>query len=122
VIGLVVGACGLFVLPQLGLGAAPAIGVLAHGFPAWDEALLGASGHGNALFYSALVPLALAALFYGLRRARGLVAGFALGVAGHLVAQLLFPTVAIHGAPLGHAWLAGNALLAVAIGSLVARP
>jgi len=111
-VGLVAGASGLFVLPRLGLGGLPGIALLAHGVPAW--------GGGALLLVAAIVPLSLVALFYGVPRARGLLAGFALGVAGHLIGQLLLPTVALH-APLAHAWLAANALAAAALGVLALR-
>src|SRR5947207_3283401 len=63
----------------------PGLGAIAHGFPAWDMAVFGVAGHGNPLFYSALAPIALAGLLYSVSRARGLLAGFAVGVAAHLL-------------------------------------
>jgi serine protease len=118
---MVVGACGLFVLPRLGLGGLPGVALVAHGFPAWDEALLGAAGHGNPLFYSALAPLALALLLYGFPRLRGMLAGFALGVAGHLLAQLFTHTVDVRWVPLDQAWLVANGVVCAALGWAVAR-
>ena len=51
-----------------GLGAAVlVVGAL---FPAWDQSLLGVTGHGNLLFYSALLPMLALILFYGVPRAR----------------------------------------------------
>ena len=127
--GLVVGASGLWFaswIPGLShvtehLSALPGASLLLHGFPAWDQSLLGARGHGNPLFYSALAPIGLAALFYGARRLRGLLAGFALGVAGHLLAQAIAPTVDIRFIPFDAAWLGLNAAAAALCGVLVAR-
>ncbi len=119
VAALVVGASGLFFLPQLHVHA-PAMALLSHGFPAWDQAL-GASWHGKLLFYSALAPVLLGVLFYGFPRLRGLIAGFALGVAGHLFAQAWLGAVDIRWMPWDHAWLVGNGLLATAIAYVAAR-
>jgi serine protease len=118
---LVVGASGLFFLARIGLGGLPGAAILSHGFPAWDQALLGAAGHGNPLFYSALAPVALVALGYSLPRMRGVLAGFAFGVAGHLVAQIVAPTVDIRYLPADALWLGANAALAATVGYLVAR-
>ena len=54
------GASGLFFLPYLapGLSSVPVVHALTHGLPSWDLSLLGPAGHGNAGFFSALVPLA----------------------------------------------------------------
>ena len=120
VAALVVGSSGLFFLPQVHVHA-PAMALLSHGFPAWDEAAFGATWHGNLLFYSALVPVILGVLFYGFPRLRGLISGFALGVAGHLFAQAWLGTVDIKWMPYDHAWLIGNGLLASAIGYVAAR-
>jgi serine protease len=119
VVSLVVGASGLFFLPQI--SSAPAMGLLAHGFPAWDEAVFGASGHGNLLFYSALIPIVLGVLFFASKRARGIIAGFALGVAGHLFASAYLGSVDIKWMPYDHAWLIGNGLVCSAIAYVAAR-
>src|SRR5204862_46830 len=121
VAGLVVGASGLFFLrfvPFVGrlLGEVPGVSLLTHGFPAWDQTLLGAAGHGNPLFYSALVPVALVALFYSVRRARGVLAGFALGVGAHLLARAVVPTLDVRFVPLDALWLGVNGLIAAGLG------
>jgi serine protease len=121
VAGLVIGASGLFFLGALGLGTIPGAGILEHGFPAWDQALFGAAHHGNPLFYSALAPLLAVATLYSVRRLRGLIGGFAIGVGGHLVARALANGVDVAWVPFDALWLAVNGLVSVALGWLVLR-
>ena len=85
--GVLAGASGLFVLPYLApsLSSWPVIETLTRGLPSWDLAVLGVSGHGNALFFSALIPFGLLAALYGAPRWRAPLAGLAAGVAGHLL-------------------------------------
>jgi serine protease len=122
---LVLGSSGLFVLPALGLGQVPVLGLLGHGFPSWDAAVLGAGGHGNALFFSVLAPALLAGLLYGVRRLRPALAGFALGVGAHLLFHLFWNLADIRYVPnvlyLDQLWLALNALLSVAVAYVVVR-
>src|SRR6185312_11692373 len=73
---MVVGASGLFFLPQL--VHVPAAAILAHGFPSWEPAFLGSAG--AWAFHSALAPIGAMLLLYGSTRGRRLAAGFALGV------------------------------------------
>lgn len=125
-VGATVGAGGLFFLPYLGaLGASasslPVVSMLTRGFPSWDLAILGPGGHGNALFFSALAPLALVGLAYGVPRARGFLAGFAIGVAGHLAFHAVAPVADIRWMILDPVWLAANALACVALAILVLR-
>jgi serine protease len=124
-LGLLVGSSGLFFLPWLGLGRVPGMSVLAQGFPAWDHALLGPRGHANAVFYSALGPILLAGLLYGVARLRGLISGFALGVAAHLMFYFFWNVAVLRWMPgffgLGELWLFVNGLLAAGLGYLVAR-
>jgi serine protease len=123
-LALVLGASGFFFLPQLFGGSdLPGMNLLTRGIPAWDGALLpgGAAAHGNVLFYSALLPIGLAVLGYGWKRARGIIAGLALGIAGHLLAQTFLGTVDIHWMPLDNLWLALNGFLAAIVGYAVAR-
>jgi hypothetical protein len=61
------------------------------------------------------------ALLYGVARLRGLLAGFALGVAGHLLAQTFAPSVDVHMVPWDQAWLVANAAVAGLLGLLVLR-
>jgi serine protease len=98
--------------------------VLTNGAPAWDMAVLGAGGHGNPLFYSALLPLGLTALLYG-TRLRGLVFGFAVGVAAHLLFAITVDTHDVTWIPnvmaLDQLWLGLNGLACLGIAWLVAK-
>ena len=109
---LVVGASGLFFLPQL--IHLPAAAILAHGFPAWEPAALGTPG--AWLFHSALAPLSAMLLLYGSTRGRRIAAGFALGVGAHLAFALIAGTVAIPAI-----WLAMNALASIGAGYVSLR-
>jgi serine protease len=129
VIGLLAGSCGLFFLPLLGVDRvvpASMLQLLSNGFPAWDLPLLGPDGHANPLFHSLLAPLLLAVLLYGAARLRGLVFGFAVGVAGHLlylaagsggVDVAWIPNVLA----LDQLWLITNGLLCLGLAHVVAR-
>jgi serine protease len=124
--GVVVGASGLFFLPYLapGLSSLPVIHALTHGLPSWDLAVLGPSGHGNAVFFSALVPLVLLAVGYGIRRARAPLAGLAIGVAAHLAFFAAVPLTQVHVPAmlgLGTLWLAANALVCLGQARLALR-
>lgn len=125
--GTLVGASGLFFLPYIfpSLSSAPAFYTLTHGLPSWDLSLLGPAGHGNALFFSALVPLALLAIGYGVPKARPVLAGLAVGVAAHLAFFAAVPMTTLHYVPgffgLGVIWLAVNALVCVGIARLALR-
>jgi serine protease len=126
-VGVLFGASGLFFLPYLfpSLSSAPVVHTLTHGLPSWDLGLLGPSGHGNALFFSALVPLALLALGYSVPKLRGVLAGLAIGVAAHLTFFAVVPMTTVHYVP--HAfgvatiWLAANALACLALARLALR-
>jgi serine protease len=109
---LIVGASGLFFLPQL--VSVPAASILAHGFPAWQPAALGSLG--AWLFHSALAPVGAMLLLYGTPRGRRLAAGFALGVGAHLAFVAVAGTVAIPAL-----WLALNALASVGAGYVSLR-
>jgi len=117
--GVVVGASGLFFLPYLApsLSSLPVVHALTHGLPSWDLSLLGPAGHGNALFFSALIPLGLLAIGYGIPRARAALAGVAVGVAAHLAFFAAVPLA--YG--LGTLWLLGNALVCVALARVALR-
>lgn len=125
--GTLVGASGLFFLPYIfpSLSSVPALYTLTHGLPSWDLSLLGPAGHGNALFFSALVPLALLAIGYGVPKARPILAGLAVGVAAHLAFFAAVPMTAVHYVPavfgLGVIWLAVNALACIGIARMALR-
>jgi serine protease len=125
-LGVLVGASGLFFLPYLAPAASslPVLHALTHGLPSWDLSVLGVAGHGNAVFFSALVPLALLTVGYGAPRARGLLAGLAIGVAAHLAFFAVVPLTAVHvPAFIGHStlWLLGNALVCLGLARLALR-
>ena len=119
VFGLVIAACGLFFLPLLGIH----LPFVSHGLPALDQALFGAAGSGNPLFWSALFPLVLASLAYGVKSLRGPLAGLLLGWAGCLAAHALFRTVDIRYVPLvlEPVWLGLNALVLTVTAAAVLR-
>ncbi len=124
--GVVVGASGLFFLPYVapGVSSLPVVHALTHGLPSWDLSVLGVAGHGNLVFFSALIPLALLAVGYGVRRARAPLAGLAIGIAAHLAFFAAVPLTAIHApAVLGGPviWLFANALACLGLARLALR-
>jgi serine protease len=125
--GVVLGASGLFFLPYLApaLSSAPVINALTHGLPSWDLSLLGPAGHGNVLFFSALLPLAGLAIGYGVPKARAPLAGLAIGVAAHLAFFAVVPMLTLHYVPgvfgLASMWLGLNAVVCVLLARLALR-
>lgn len=124
--GLLFGAAGLFFLPLAGFSVPGPLTWLTHGFPAWDAQLFGsAAAHSNPLFYSALAPLALATLFYGVVRLRGLVFGFTVGVAAHLLFAAVSGASDVSWVPnvlgLDSIWLLLNGLACMFLAALVAK-
>lgn len=124
--GVVVGASGLFFLPYIApsVSSLPGIYALTHGMPSWDLSLLGPAGHGNALFFSALIPLALLAVGYGVPRLRPVLAGLAIGVAAHLAFFAAVPLTTVHVPAMfgiGTLWLAVNALVCLGLARLALR-
>jgi serine protease len=125
--GVTLGASGLFFLPYLApsLSSAPGLHMLTHGLPSWDLSLLGVNGHGNALFFSALIPLVLLAVGYGVPKLRGVLAGVAIGVAAHLAFFAVVPMTQLHYVPhafgLASIWLAVNAMISIALARLAVR-
>jgi len=126
-LGVVIGASGLFFLPWISASATslPGMEALTRGLPSWDLSLLGPSGHGNALFFSALVPFALLAALYGVTKLRAPLAGLAAGVAGHLLFFAAVPMTTIQHVPhvfgLGTIWLALNAVACIFMARLALR-
>jgi serine protease len=108
--GVVVGASGLFFLPSVApsLSSATGIHALTHGLPSW--------GNGCTLLFSALVPLVLLAVGYGVPKLRVLAAGIAVGIAAHLAFFAVVP-MAAHSS----LWLGANALASLAIARLAVR-
>lgn len=124
--GVLMGASGLFFLPYVapGVSSLPVVHALTHGLPSWDLSVLGASGHGNALFFSALAPLALLAVGYGVPRLRGLLAGLAVGVAAHLAFFAVVPLASLHVPVLlgtSAIWLLANAALCLVLARLALK-
>jgi serine protease len=125
--GVVIGASGLFFLPYLapGLSSVPVVDALTRGLPSWDLSLLGPTGHGNALFFSALVPLGLLAIGYGVPKLRAPLAGLAIGVAAHLAFFAVVPMTTMKYVPsafgLGSIWLVANAVACVLLARLALR-
>jgi hypothetical protein len=122
--GVVVGASGLFFLPYIApsLSSLPVVHALTHGLPSWDMSLLGPTGHGNALFFSALVPFVLLAVGFGVSKLRGVLAGLAVGVAAHLAFFAVVPMTTLHYVPhafgLASVWLLANAAACVMLAKL----
>ncbi len=126
-VGVLFGASGLFFLPYLApaLSSVPVVHALTHGMPSWDLSLLGVGGHGNVLFFSALVPLVLLAIGYSVPKLRGVLAGLAIGVAAHLAFFAAVPLTQLHYVPhaFGFAtlWLGLNALICLALARIALR-
>lgn len=124
--GVVVGASGLFFLPYLapGVSSLPVVHALTQGVPSWDLAVLGPAGHGNTLFFSALIPLALLVVGYGSARARALLAGVSIGVGAHLAFFAVVPQATLHVPSIfgtQAVWLFANALACVGLARLALR-
>jgi serine protease len=120
---LLAGSSGLFFLPGLlptswtyphVVGAALSGGV--------TDALAGALG-ANPLVYSAIVPIALTALLYGVRKLRPALAGLGFGVAGALLFAAVSGTVDVRYVPdvLDAIWLAAQAGIAALLAAAVIR-
>jgi serine protease len=120
---LIAGSSGLFFLPELlpqSWTHAHAVGAaLSDGFAG---TLAGAIGP-NPLVLSALAPLALTVLLYGVRRLRPALAGFGFGVAGALLFAAISGTVDVHYMPnvLDPIWLAVHAGVAGLLATAVLR-
>lgn len=124
--GVVVGASGLFFLPYLapGISSLPGVYTLTHGLPSWDLSLLGPTGHGNMLFFSALVPLGLLAIGYGVPKLRAPLAGLAIGVAAHLAFFAAVPLASVQVPAvfgIGTLWLVVNAVICLALARVALR-
>ncbi len=126
-IGVLVGASGLFFLPYVApeLSTYPIVEMLTRGLPSWDIATLGPTAHGHALFFSALVPTLLLALGYSVPKLRAPLAGLAVGVAAHLLVHAVAPMMDIRYVPgtfaLDAIWLALNAGVCLLLARLALR-
>jgi serine protease len=122
-VGMLFGASGLFFLPYLApaISELPVIHALTHGLPSWDLAILGTGGHGNPVFFSALIPLVGLVIGYGMPRLRVALAGLAVGVAAHLAFTAAVPLVTVHAFGLSTLWLAANAVICLGLAKLALR-
>jgi serine protease len=125
VAALVVGSSGLFflpgMLPQSWSHVHAVGGALSTGFADTLAGALGASG--NPLVFSAVAPLALTVLLYGVRQLRPALAGFGYGVAGTLLFAAISGTVDVRYVPnfLDAIWLAAHAGVAALFATAVIR-
>jgi serine protease len=124
---LILGSCGLFVLPFIlpslfgggtGIPAAVSLGALDAA-----DALLRPAFRGSPLVWSALLPVGLTALLYGVGRFRGMLAGLGFGVAGALLFAAVASTFDVRVIPdaLDRTWLVVNAALAAVVATNVLR-
>jgi serine protease len=113
VAALVAGSSGLFFLPGLTPGSWPRAHALA-GMLSGGITDFATGPFGATLLYSALAPVALTLLLYGVRRLRPALAGFGFGVAGALLFAAVGHTVDLRFVPdaLEPVWLAGQAAIA----------
>lgn len=117
---LLFGASGLFFVPALvGIN----VPLVTTGALDGAAALLGPAAFGNPLLFSALLPLGLVALLYGVKRLRAPVAGLAFGVAGALLFAALSYVADVRFVPdlLDRAYLAANATVAALLGVATLR-
>ncbi len=125
--GVLVGSAGLFFLPWIApsLSSLPVVHALTHGLPSWDLSVLGVNGHGNVLFFSALIPLALLTIGYSVKRLRGVLVGLSIGVAAHLAYFAVVPMATLHYMPaafgISSIWLMVNALVCVGLARVALR-
>jgi serine protease len=120
---LVAGSSGLFFLPGLlpqSWTHAHAVGAALSG--GFGDTLSGAIGP-NPVVLSALAPLALTVLLYGVRKLRPALAGFGFGVAGALLFAAVSGTVDVSFMPniLDPIWLVAQAGLAGLLATAVIR-
>jgi serine protease len=119
-LALVAGSSGLFALPFFVSGAPAA---------AWSSGLVQTLSEalgttpGNPIVWSAVLPLGLIVLLYGVGRLRPTLAGLAYGFAGALLFAAVADTVDVRFVPdvLDRAWLAGHATVAALFGTAVLR-
>lgn len=121
--GLVIGSSGLFFLPMFMGNQVPLNPMLTSGFPQWDMLLLGAGGHANPIFYSCLIPMALAVLVVENRFLRAVVGGLTAGIAAHLLFGAITgaATVLYIPAILSRLWLLFHGFLCVFLAVVLAE-
>jgi hypothetical protein len=124
---LVVGSSGLFFLPFLFSTPESIIGtavsVLSTGFTLNVSNLLGSASAGNPLVWSAITPLILTVLLYGVPRLRPLLSGLGFGIAGTLLFAAISGIVDVRYVPdfLDRFWLIAHAAIAALFATAVIR-
>jgi len=120
---LILGSSGLFVLPFLFGDSSGTVSLLSNGALDGLDALLSPSLRGTPLVWSLLLPLGLTAIFYGVPRLRGVLAGFGFGIAGALLFAAIAGSFDVRVIPnlLDRPWLAANALAAATLATAVLR-
>jgi serine protease len=128
VAALLAGSSGLFFLPLVmsWLGSGMTAGVtsaLSSGVLDGADGILGRAFGGNPLLWSALLPVGLTALLYGVARLRPALAGLGFGVAGALLFAAVAGAFDVRYVPnvLDRAWLVANAALAALVATNVLR-
>jgi serine protease len=126
VVALLAGSSGLFALPFVTPslpGLNTVVSATSQGFPLGLAEALGPSFASNPLIWSAIAPLALIMLFYGVAKLRPTLAGFAFGVAGALLFAAVSGVVDVAYVPafLDRAWLAVHACIAALFATAVLR-
>ncbi len=119
---MVMGASGLFFLHELSLGSSFGLNLLATPVASWPSVMFGAGVHLNPLVGSALLALVPMMFFFGVRKLRGALAGFAIGLGGYLIARAALGSVDVQWLP-GHGlldatWLAVNGVIAMGLGRI----
>lgn len=127
VTALVVGSSGLFFLPFVYRAPDSVIGAvvsaLSSGFMPNVANLLGPASAGNPLVWSAITPLVLIVLLYGVFRLRPVLSGFGFGIAGALLFAALTGVVDVAYVPdvLDRFWLIAHAGIAMLFATAVLR-
>ena len=122
-LALLFGSAGLFPsFPFFG-SATMGDGVVGTGLLSGVDSYLPAALRGNALVWSALIPVAITGLLYGFRRLHGALAGIAFGTSGVLLfTALALPfRIALMPDLLARPWLLANAALSALIGLVVLK-
>jgi hypothetical protein len=119
----VAGSSGLFALPFFVSKPPMLVAAVSQGFPLGLAEALGPAGASNPLVWSAIAPLGLVVLLYGVARLRPTLAGFAFGVAGALFFAALGGVVDVSYVPdfLDRTWLTVHACIAALFGTAVIR-
>jgi serine protease len=123
---LIAGSCGLF-----GLGFLPspfgqnadALGPVSVGTLTAIDAWLPLAFRGSPLVWSAILPVGMVGLLYGVSRLRGALAGFGFGIAGALLFAAIASTFDIRAIPdlLDRPWLVFNSVASALLATAVLR-